>query len=128
LLVLVNVLLALVGGAAAQSNVPVAHGMPGGMLSISSPGGIGGDVIVWATHPNADAWSPTSPVGGVLYAFDAQDVSKNLWRSDMSPGDDLGEYSKFTSPTIANGRVYVATASDQIQVYGLLCLLNGTCP
>jgi hypothetical protein len=111
----------------AQSNVPVAPGMPGGMLSISSAGGTGGDVIVWATHPKADAWSPPSPVGGVLYAFDAQDVSKNLWRSDQAASDNLGEYSKFTAPTIANGRVYVATFSDQIQVYGLLCNLNGTC-
>ncbi|HWY21862.1 MAG TPA: hypothetical protein VNX26_11630 [Candidatus Acidoferrum sp.] len=114
-----------------QSTGPMIPGMPGGMLSIStsSPSQTGGDVIVWATHPKTDAWAPPpanpsnqsipTPIDGVLYAFNASDVSKNLWNSDMKPGDKLGEFSKFAPPTIANGRVYVATFSGQVQVYGL---------
>jgi hypothetical protein len=101
------------------STVPIVSGMPGGALSVSTAG-VGSDAIVWATHPSLDAWTPTAPVGGILYAFDAADVSKLLWSSDQQPEDALGEYSKFTAPTIADGRVYVATFSGQVQVYGLI--------
>lgn len=117
-----------------QSTVQMFNGMPGGMLSISSAGGTGGDVIVWATHPKTDGWSPPkknpsaqtthdksipAQVEGVLVAFDGADVSKTLWNSDLKAQDSLGEFSKFTPPTIANGRVYVATFSGELQVYGL---------
>jgi outer membrane protein assembly factor BamB len=100
--------------------VSPSAGMPGGMLSLSSDAvSPSGDVIVWATHPKDDAWSPKNPVDGVVYAFDGADVSKLLWRSDTRKQDEVGEYSKFTAPTIANGHVYVATFSGQVQVYGL---------
>jgi hypothetical protein len=105
------------------------EGMPGGMLSISSSAGGGdGEVIVWATHPKEDAWLPAplgswqsipKPVDGILYAFDARDITTPLWSSDLRSQDKLGEFSKFASPTIWNGRVYVATFSGELQVYGL---------
>jgi outer membrane protein assembly factor BamB len=121
-----------------ESTVKSFEGMPGGMLSISSAGGGqpgAGDVLVWATHPKADAWAPDRstqspsvplPVDGILYAFDGADVSKNLWNSDLRPQDHLGEFSKFAPPTIANGRVYVATFSGELQVYGL-CGVPSSC-
>jgi hypothetical protein len=34
--------------------------------------------------------------------------------------DRLGAFAKFVAPTIANGRVYVPTFSNQLAVYGLL--------
>jgi outer membrane protein assembly factor BamB len=104
----------------AQSTVMFSHGMPGGALSLSGSAKTG-SVIVWATHPNADAWTPPNltPVEGTLYAFDGKDVSKLLWQSSDDPADALGEYSKFTAPTISDGRVYVATFDGRIQVYGL---------
>ena len=80
----------------------------------------GGDVIVWAPHPLADAFVPTGPVQGVLYAFNGADVTKLLWSSAMTLGDALGEYPKFTPPTIANGHVYAATFEGRLEVYGLL--------
>jgi hypothetical protein len=39
----------------------------------------------------------------------------------MNPGRDrLGTFAKFVPPTVANGRVYMATFSNRIAVYGLL--------
>lgn len=92
-------------------------GMTGGMLSISSNGGKDG--IVWATTPyNNDANQFISP--GILYAFDANDLSSTLWNSyQQLARDDFGNFSKFTPPTVANGKVYVPTFSRRVSVYGL---------
>ena len=34
--------------------------------------------------------------------------------------DDVGNYAKFCPPTVVNGKVYQATFSNQLAVYGLL--------
>ena len=64
---------------------------------------------------------------GVLHAYDADDIRRELWNSlEMPARDDCGEYSKMAPPTIANGRVYLAsfgfenTGTGQLCVYGLL--------
>jgi len=95
-------------------------GMPGGMLSISSNGSAAGTGIVWAAIPfNADAVHQT--VEGVLRAFDAANLSHELWDSKQNDTrDDVGDFAKYTPPLIANGKVYVATFSGQLIVYGLL--------
>ena len=60
-------------------------------------------------------------VSGVLRAFDASDLTHELWNTRMVPArDDLGNFAKFVPPTVANGRVYVATFSNRLLVYGLL--------
>ena len=48
------------------------------------------------------------------------DISKELWNSNINPGDYVPSFAKFCSPTIANGHVYLATFSGQVLVYGLL--------
>ncbi|HET7751245.1 MAG TPA: hypothetical protein VFK81_17780, partial [Terriglobales bacterium] len=59
-------------------------------------------------------------VPGILYAFDASNLSHELWDSRQnSRRDGVGMYAKFTPPTIANGKVYVPTFSKQLAVYGL---------
>jgi hypothetical protein len=101
-----------------------ATGHPGATLSISSNGG--SDGVVWASSmASGDAWHATQP--GVLRAFDADDVTRELWDSLQNPDrDSCGNYAKFTSPTVANGKVYLAsfgtqkTGSGQLCVYGLL--------
>ena len=45
------------------------------------------------------------------YAVAAKELSQ-IWT--------LGNFAKFTPPTVANGRVYMATFSNQLVVYGLL--------
>jgi len=58
---------------------------------------------------------------GTLHAYNALDLSKELWNSDMnSARDGLGMLAKFSAPTIANGKVYVSTFSGSLMVYGLL--------
>ncbi|MBV9852817.1 MAG: pyrrolo-quinoline quinone [Armatimonadetes bacterium] len=105
---------------AAQGTTRAPDGMPGGFLSISADGGKAGTAIVWATHP-ADANANWNTVPGTLQAFDASDVSKELWNSRQNAArDDLGMFAKFCPPTVVNGKVYVATFSKQLVVYGLL--------
>ena len=64
-------------------------------------------------------------VAGVLRAFDATDLTNELWDSRQNAArDDVGNYAKFSPPTIANGKVYLATFSNQLLVYGLLSSSN----
>jgi uncharacterized protein (TIGR03437 family) len=54
-----------------------------------------------------------------LHAFDADDLSSELWNSSLNTDQDfLGMFSKFANPTVANGKVYVPTGSDALAVYG----------
>jgi len=102
-----------------QGNTTLPTGMPGSMLSVSSNGSQPGTGILWASHPiNGNAnWYDTP---GILQAFDATDVRKELWNSNWnSKRDSIGIFAKFVPPTIANGKVYMATFSKKLNVYGL---------
>ena len=92
----------------------------GGSLSLSADGQREGTGIVWASIPfNGDGNHGTTP--GVLRAFDANNLSRELWNSEQnSARDRTGDWPKFSPPTVANGKVYEASFSDQISVYGLL--------
>ena len=100
------------------------QGHPGAMLSLSANGNRDG--ILWASiHATGDSWHESRP--GVLHAYEADDIRHELWNSLENPGrDDCGEYSKMAPPTIANGRVYLASfgsenvGTGQFCVYGLL--------
>ena len=111
----------------AQSPSPAPPGMPGGFLSISANGAQAGSGIVWALHPVSvdgsatDAAASGARVRGILQAFDASDVSKELYDTRMNAArDDFGNFAKFNVATVANGKVYVPTMSKKIAVYGLL--------
>ncbi len=92
---------------------------PGGGLTVSANGGIDG--IVWAVVPQVTVgrWQQ-----GALYAFDATNVSTPLWSST-----DYWFATKFTTPVVANGKVYVPSSKSpgqvlplynpQLRVYGL---------
>lgn len=102
----------------ATSSVQLPPGMPGGFLTASSNAKIAGTGIIWATVPYAgDANWNTVP--GILRAFRADDLTE-IWNSRMFAEDDYGDFAKFNPPVVANGRVYVATFSNQLSVYGLL--------
>ncbi len=93
-------------------------GEPGAMLSLSSNGSTVGTGILWASHPlQGDA--NQSVVPGELEAFDANDVTHELWNSNWNNRDAVGNLAKFVCPTIANGKVYMATFSNYLAVYGL---------
>ncbi len=97
-----------------------APGSPGGMLSISASGSAAGTGILWvgmAVSQDGDH----GVVSGMLRAFDAANPTTELWDSQQnSARDALGNLGKFVPPTIANGKVYTATFSNSLMVYGLL--------
>jgi len=87
--------------------------MPGGFLSISSDGDRDGTGIVWASMPLAEN-ANFRVVRGVLRAFDATDVSRGqLWSSEGVSSDSVGMFAKFCPPTVANGKVYVASFQQE---------------
>ena len=93
-------------------------GQSGAVLSVSSNGSQEGTGILWASYASSgDAEHSVSP--GILRAFDANDISKELWNNQQKPRDAGGYYAKFAAPTIANGHVYLPTFSNRVVVYGL---------
>lgn len=93
--------------------------MPGGILALSSNGSQAGTGILWVSRvSNGNANQTVVP--GMLQAFDASDVTHELWNSNWnSKRDSIGRFAKFVPPTIANGKVYMATFSNKLNVYGL---------
>jgi len=106
------------------------QGHPGAMLSLSANGEKDG--ILWAAiHASGDSWHESRP--GILHAYNADDISHELWNSLENPQrDDCNNYSKMAPPTVANGKVYLASfgteniGTGQMCVYGLLP--NGPAP
>jgi hypothetical protein len=110
-----------------------AFGYPGTTPSVSSQGGAHG--IVWAidaslygyASPNAGVNCSAVPVPpacngpAILHAYDATNLTVEYWNSSMAANnrDRAGNAVKFVPPTVANGKVYVATRTG-IYVYGLL--------
>ncbi len=98
--------------------IQAASGMPGGILALSANGGVAGSGIVWTSMAlSQDASSATVP--GVLRAFDATSL-REIWNSTKVSTDAVGNFAKFSPPTVANGHVYLATFSNVVQVYGLV--------
>lgn len=84
-------------------------------LTVSGNGTAAGTGIVWAIAPDS------SSTGVTFHAYNAANVGSELWNSNQNAGRDaLPSYPKFTESTVANGRVYVATHSNQVAVYGEL--------
>ncbi len=91
------------------------------MLSVSSNGSDTSSAILWACFPfSGNANNQVRP--GTIAAYRANDVSTGkLWNSDLNKNDAIGNFAKFNTPTIANGKVYAPTFSKEIKVYGLSC-------
>jgi hypothetical protein len=104
---------------APSGHLPIPVSMPGGILSLSAYGSEPGSGLIWASLPTSeDAMRAVVP--GTLRVFNAADVKQELWNSEQNaPRDRVGLFAKFTPPTIANGRVFLATFSDAIVLYGL---------
>jgi uncharacterized protein (TIGR03437 family) len=99
-----------------MSQTSSVFGIPYEGMTISANGGAAGSGILWATTP--DSWPP--PSTATLHAYYADDLSIELWNSNMNAADAVGGFIRFANPTIVNGKVYVPTASDQLVVYGIL--------
>ncbi len=104
----------------AQGSITAAL-WPGGILALSANADTPGSGVLWATISTSGDSENNPPTPGALYAFDANNVSAELWDSTMnSVRDGFGNFAKFVPPLVANGKVYVATQSNQVAVYGLL--------
>ena len=92
----------------------------GPAMCISANGLTAGTGIVWASYtPGGLADGSAQP--GILRAFDASNVSKELWNSNQnSTRDYSGSWAKFSPPVVANGKVYLGTFDNVLNVYGLL--------
>jgi drug/metabolite transporter superfamily protein YnfA len=62
-------------------------------------------------NPNGDA-----PTNAILRAYDASDLTKELYNSGTNAADVPGYGIKFTSPIVANGKVYISTGHDPVTV------------
>lgn len=97
-------------------------GMPGGRLVVSSNGTAPNTGVVWGVYPTeGDANSTIVP--GALVAYDATTLIsgtqlKQLFHSDTNGANKLGNFAKYSTPVVANGKVYVGTFSNKVVQYG----------
>ena len=70
---------------------------------------------------NAILWAVENANPAVLHAYDADDISQELYNSNQASGgrDQFGSGNKFITPMIVNGKVYVGTTNG-VGVFGLL--------
>lgn len=105
-----------------SGNMPAPGGMPGGRIVLSSNGVTPGTGIAWATYP-VQGNANSEVVHGALVAYDATSVKKGalrqLFHSDTNNANDMGNFAKYSTPVVANGKVYVGTFSNKVVQYGL---------
>jgi hypothetical protein len=106
----------------ASGNEPPPGGMPGGRLVVSSNGTVPGTGVVWGVYPTQGN-ANSAVVHGALVAYDATTVvngkMKQLFHSDANPANSMGNFAKYSTPVVANGKVYVGTFSNKVVQYGL---------
>lgn len=90
-------------------STPQNTAYPSATPTISSSGGLVSSGVMWTLN------SAT----GALHAYNASNVSLELYNSNMNFGaDGLDALTKFSVPTVANGKVYVGT-QNSIFAFGL---------
>ena len=67
---------------------------------------------------NAIVWAVENANGGVLHAFDATNLARELYNSGQAGARDQFYDNKFITPTIAEGKVFVGTPTG-VMVFGL---------
>jgi hypothetical protein len=92
---------------------------PGAILSLSADADDAASGIVWASAYR------TLRGPGRLMAFAAEPDQAapgelpKIWDSEMCVEDAIESGSEFVPPTVANGRVYLATGANRVEVFGL---------
>jgi hypothetical protein len=99
---------------------PALNGMPGGMISVNidHSGDDLGVVFASVRICNEPQYDPCDQHQdfGALRAYDPFTM-KSLWDDTKEP--DKYWFAKLVPPTIANGRVFLATASGKVLIYGV---------
>jgi hypothetical protein len=85
----------------AQGTTVAPRGQPGGQLALSANGATAGSGIIWASHQlTGDANQSVRP--GIVHAYDAQNVSHELWNSEqLSARESVGNFATFVPPPVA---------------------------
>jgi hypothetical protein len=70
---------------------------------------------------NAIVWTYENATPAVLHAYDATNLAHELYNSNQAANgrDQFGAGNKFIAPTVADGKVFVATTAS-VGVFGLL--------
>jgi hypothetical protein len=116
-----------VASAALAASPTGIGGMPGGMLAVSSDGTQANTGIVWALAP-IDGDANHDVVPGIARAYDATNLDptpldpqtprlKLLWDSRRA-GINFN-HSKFCTPVVADGRLFVPTYDGRVDMYML---------
>jgi hypothetical protein len=102
--------------AASQSAETYSYPTPTATVSASPSG----NALVWVLDNNANGTDNGSTALGpaILRAYNATNLGTTLYSSANKSADTCGNASKFVSPVVANGHVYVVGASA-LTVYGL---------
>lgn len=93
---------------------------PGAFLALSASGSDANSAIVWAAAYRI----MRGP--GRLMAFAAEPASASaselpkLWDSEECEEDAIEVGAEFVPPTVANGKVFLATGTNQVDVFGLM--------
>jgi hypothetical protein len=89
-----------------------------------------GDGIVWVLDHGLPLQNPSNvaATSAILRAYDATDLTDELYNSAQNAADAAGLGIKFTSPIVSNGKVFIGTGHDpvstanprgELDVYGL---------
>jgi hypothetical protein len=92
-----------------SSQSPETYIYPGTTPTVSANPSLG-NAIVWAVANSSPA---------VLYAYNANNLSQELYNSNQAGTRDQFAPNKFITPVIANGKVFVGTPTGVV-VFGLL--------
>ncbi len=115
------------------STSAAVYSFPGATPSVTTTPN-NSNAIVWALNNAQYCTTESSACGpAVLHAYDATNLTTELWNSSQGTGNSAGNAVKFTVPTVANGKVYVGTRGNntggseastsvpgELDVYGLL--------
>jgi hypothetical protein len=103
----------------ASANVGAPGGMTGVFMAISANGSTEGTALLWAVMPYGNA--NTTVTNGRLLVYDPEHfvdgVMQVLWDSQAQNFPFI--FSKFMSPVVSGGKLFLSTYDDQILVFGL---------
>ncbi|MFL6437002.1 MAG: hypothetical protein ACJ71Q_05435 [Terriglobales bacterium] len=111
-----------------MTDAQIGDGAYGTTPFVSSNGNQG--AVMWMLDHGSPIQDPVNatPTQAILRAYDAANVSVKLYDSSANSADQAGFGIKFTSPIVANGKVFIGTAHDtlsaanprgELDVYGL---------
>ena len=97
----------------AVRSAPVVNNKRGSTVSISANGST--EAVIWSID---FVWDPKAPTGKrqTLNAYNADSLA--LLYSSVAAGEELSDYTKFSVPTVANGRVFVGNG-PHLSIFGL---------